>query len=861
MRRTRSLPLLFAALPLGAFLALSAPARADTVGTAGAVNTTSSGTAPGAATRVIEIGTQVVENEKIQTTATGSVQVLFIDKTTLNVGPNSMLVIDRFVYNPVTTKGELALSLGKGVVRVVGGVATHSEGATIRTPVAAIGLRGGIAIISHSGAKGTQAILGFGRMSVTSLCSGTNCAPATTEVSRPGYGVTVAGLNRPPSSPGRASSQELAQLNGQLTSRGGQSGGASQQPTDSLAQSYNVGTSTSPGAAIIQTASQGRANALTVANAARQTVQQGAQNSASVGTATRVAIQTVIQALTPIKPPPVTPPPIVPPPIVPPPIVPPPIIPPVGPTPTATYAIVTPGPFSTSTGSSPVPYLTGAFAGSGGFKVSPILGYQSGGSNPDGTPATTSRQFQAGLSVTGKGPMQDATLFVMTSAISNAPNIGFTQAGGFTGVTMRNQAGWYGLAGGVVSSATPTSAPNTVPTMNGVPIASFALNNTNTNLLTGTVSNSQSSNFVKPASANYTFNQITTGTPTTLANSHPALTLNGYVGGVMVTATGGVQGAPTNFTTPYVITNFNGQPGNVSILLPGDSSEMLATFNVKSASPPEGAMMNSLYVFGSVNGNNGNVLNGARGTYVNPSNFAARDAAVFANGANIPVSLRTDGQSPLTTVGFANQQLVTAESVGANTSSFLTSISTVPATLANPTPVKPCACEQTQWGFWSAFNGATNNNGQLTFEDQGALLLWVAGVPTSLANLPATGTATYTGHAIANIANGTAGLTYLAAGTFSNMVNFGARTGAVTINGLDGTNYAGTTQFATSSATFATPMSSPLVGNNNGRTAALNGSFFQGGPTGTVPAGEMGGSLILNGTGYLGSGIFAARKP
>ena len=35
--------------------------------------------------------------------------------------------------------------------------------------------------------------------------------------------------------------------------------------------------------------------------------------------------------------------------------------------------------------------------------------------------------------------------------------------------------------------------------MNGVPIASFTLNNTITNLLTGTVSNSQSSNFVKPA--------------------------------------------------------------------------------------------------------------------------------------------------------------------------------------------------------------------------------------------------------------------------------------------------------------------------------------------------------------------------
>ena len=369
--------------------------------------------------------------------------------------------------------------------------------------------------------------------------------------------------------------------------------------------------------------------------------------------------------------------------------------------------------------------------------------------------------------MTGQGANQNATLFVMTSAISNAPNIGFTQAGGFTGVTMRNQAGWYGLAGGAVSSATPSSAPNTVPTKNGVPIASFALNNTNTNLLTGTVSNSQSSNFVQTATANYTFNPITTGTPTTRANNHPSLSLNGYVGGVMVTATGGSTGAPTNFTRPYVITNLTEQPGDVGILLPGDSSEMLAIFNVGSVSRQQNAMTNSIYVFGSLNGNGLTGLNGARGTYVNPPNFAARDAAVFAGGANTPVSLRSDGMSPPSAVGFANQQLVTAASVGANTPAFLSSISTVTATLINPNPVKPCACKSTQWGFWSAFNGAANSSGQLAFEDQGALLLWVAGVPTTAGALPTTGTATYTGHAIANIANGSAGLTYLAAGAFS----------------------------------------------------------------------------------------------
>ena len=313
MRRTRSFPLLLAATSLSAVLALSAGASADTVGTAGAVNTSTSGTPPGAPTRVIEIGTQVVANEKIQTTATGSVQVLFIDKTTLNVGPNSTLVIDRFVFNPATTRGELALSLSKGVVRVVGGLATHSEGATIRTPVAAIGLRGGIAIISHSSAKGTQAILGFGHLSVTSLCAAANCTPTTTELSRPGFSVNVAGFSRLPSFPGRASSQQIAQSNAQLTSQKGQTGGATQQPTDSLARSYNVGTPTSPGAPITQTASAGRANALTVANATQQTVQQGSQNAASTTTTKTVIIKSLLSRNTP----PVTPPPVGPP-IVPP---------------------------------------------------------------------------------------------------------------------------------------------------------------------------------------------------------------------------------------------------------------------------------------------------------------------------------------------------------------------------------------------------------------------------------------------------------------------------------------------------------------------------------------------------------------
>ncbi|MGA8714839.1 MAG: hypothetical protein WB647_17715 [Roseiarcus sp.] len=506
--------------------------------------------------------------------------------------------------------------------------------------------------------------------------------------------------------------------------------------------------------------------------------------------------------------------------------------------------------YSTTTGASPAPYLTGAFT------VSPILGYERGGFNADGTPDTTSRQFQAGLSVSGRGAAQNATLFVTTSEISNAPNIGYTQAGGFNAVTMRNGAHWYGVASGAVSSATPTSAPNTVPNASGTPNAGYTLYNTTTNLDSGVVSNSQSYNFVQSGPAHYNFNPITTATPTLSASNHPDLALQGYVGGLMVTAYGGSSTPPyTNYTAPYIVTNVSGTPGDVSIYLPGNSSEMGAVFNAASVGAPSRGRSTSSYYFGGYDPsdpNNTAGLNEARGAYVNPSNFAGRAAVVFNNGANAPISTR-NGQALSSIGGYANQLLVTAQSVGANTSSFLSSISSA--------AVQPCQCESTQWGFWSAVNGA-DSNGSLVFEDQGVLLLWVAGVPTTLGSLPTTGTATYTGHAIADIANGNGGLTYLAAGTFSAAVDFGARNGAITINGLDGTNYAGTAVWVPSTTSFATPMGSPLTGNIGGRTAALAGSFFQGGATNTTPLyGEMGGSINLTGTNYLGSGIFVARKP
>ena len=118
----RRVAFLLASVAAVALIAATAPAGAQQqVGTAAAVNPRSVGGA-----RVLELGSSIIHRERIETSASGSVQVMFVDKTTLNIGPNSNLLIDEFVYDPNAKKGSMAISLTKGAVRFVGGNASHT---------------------------------------------------------------------------------------------------------------------------------------------------------------------------------------------------------------------------------------------------------------------------------------------------------------------------------------------------------------------------------------------------------------------------------------------------------------------------------------------------------------------------------------------------------------------------------------------------------------------------------------------------------------------------------------------------------------------------------------------------------------
>lgn len=122
-------------------------ADAQNYGRVGAVNNDATGTPPGSATRKLAVGSGVVVKERVRTSSSGSTQLQFPDQSTLNIGSNSDIVIDQFVYDPSAKTGSMVAKAAKGVLRYVGGQISHNSGATINTPSAAIGIRGGIVTV------------------------------------------------------------------------------------------------------------------------------------------------------------------------------------------------------------------------------------------------------------------------------------------------------------------------------------------------------------------------------------------------------------------------------------------------------------------------------------------------------------------------------------------------------------------------------------------------------------------------------------------------------------------------------------------------------------------------------------------
>jgi FecR protein len=208
----KSVVLAFAAVLIG-----GATAIAQQVGTATAVNPNSESTPPGGSTITLKVGSRILHKERIHTSPTGSVQLLFVDQSTLNIAPNTNLLIDEFVYDPASGSGHMLTKLTQGTLQYIGGKLSHQGAVTIDTPAATIGIRGGTATVDH-GTNGTHAININGTLTIMN-------GGGSIVVYRPGFVVTVLNWNTPPGQPARVTAEQVIHYIEYLSSKFGQNGG------------------------------------------------------------------------------------------------------------------------------------------------------------------------------------------------------------------------------------------------------------------------------------------------------------------------------------------------------------------------------------------------------------------------------------------------------------------------------------------------------------------------------------------------------------------------------------------------------------------------------------------------------------
>ncbi|MGE0007798.1 MAG: FecR domain-containing protein [Parvibaculaceae bacterium] len=185
---------LFAAM-VGLFILAGQGHAATPIGTVVAV--TGSPTGSG---RPLGAGSPVYENDRLQT-GRGNVQIIFVDSTKLVVGPNSTLVIDRFLMRGGNSARKFSVDALRGTFRFISGTSAKSA-YDIRTANATIGIRG-TAFDFSSGRETLLAVFEGG----VRLCTGGRC-----ETIPEGCGVGRARSNDVDQLGGRAKGQALRSL-------------------------------------------------------------------------------------------------------------------------------------------------------------------------------------------------------------------------------------------------------------------------------------------------------------------------------------------------------------------------------------------------------------------------------------------------------------------------------------------------------------------------------------------------------------------------------------------------------------------------------------------------------------------------
>ncbi|HTZ34781.1 MAG TPA: FecR domain-containing protein [Stellaceae bacterium] len=886
-------------------------ALAQQVGVNTAVNPEATGTPPGAAARKLLIGQEVIHNERIATGPGGQSQILFLDESAMTIGPNSDVTIDDFVYDPRTATGLLEMSVARGVFRFVGGALSKLDnGVMLNTPIARLGIRGGVFLATVTATGETRVVFLYGK-GLSVVANG-----HTEIITRPGFGVTVGARNQAPTAPARVPASQIGLMLAQFNGRSGATGGSAHPPTDMAIVKSGIPARVSGNPAASEAAAVRNTllpipppsidfgtieQNLTVATVAAQgspqsrQVQLGATRGNVAGAVLQLVDPTlgfVNQAF-------------------------PGTVPfaggvvaggvfgfrvpatgniievPVGCS--QAYAACTPlsgpgvpagfGTFTTPNYAA-VSYLSPDssffFAEFYPFAATDPTRFIFGGRPLDPSffapPATTQiTAFAVQPEAATQSPVPFTTLEYGGALVGNpvispfyvvAPagsSFGaFNLAGNPGAAAPRFLQASLGIEGqGAAQNSLLVIATGAFATTNGGSV--FGGGQMRGSLLTtGAAGPTQLSSSVLT---------LPDGTGNTLFGSNA---IQGFVLGqdnpaqVLATATPYSQPAVGYaFTDPTIAATLPPGVGasRTTRLLGGAGFGAAAGLFYPSTGSPYIAVGGAALATDAV----GNRVAAA---------FALGDPYTAAASGVAPgaLVLRFGGLTPFDTArsAFIDDNTFAALDSVANPSTLngnplpvaapgqpgtriaLVSSGAVPVGLAGVAPggtgvpVTPCACQYLQWGYWTGEIDQVGANGALTRSDQAPINLWMAGVPAVAR--PTSGIASYSGAAVGAVYNG--GASYLAAGNYAGTYNFASNTGTAAISNFDGRNLSAAVSLTGSNGVYHGTLSQAGSAAYSGD---IYGNFF--GP-GAV---ETGGYFAFHNTAagvapYLAAGIFAGKQ-
>lgn len=104
----------------------------------------------------VSAGMDLVLDDRLATGVDSRAQALLVDETTLTLGPESEVTIDRFVFDPDSGASEISAQFVKGAMRFVSGRIGRiaPQNVNLRTPVGTLGIRGTIAFVADDPVRG-----------------------------------------------------------------------------------------------------------------------------------------------------------------------------------------------------------------------------------------------------------------------------------------------------------------------------------------------------------------------------------------------------------------------------------------------------------------------------------------------------------------------------------------------------------------------------------------------------------------------------------------------------------------------------------------------------------------------------------